>query len=360
MQEKIAVLYIDDEIQYLHAFRAAFRMDYEVYIAESADKARQILANQPIFIVIASQRLPKETGIELLESIVYAHPHTMRILLTSHTDIQTVIDAANLGNVFRYLHKPWKEEDIRTAIRQAIEMQHVREQLILKNKELELAYAELDKFVYGTSHDMRSPLMSIVGVLKLAKIEGDYFKAKAYFNVIQESVDRLDDFLKNIINYYQNKRISLQVSEIDLKDMIDFCIQNQLQNEVSEIKFEVEIDQGVPFISDKLKLGIAISNIISNGIKYQDQTKSKKELSINVKVDAMRATIRIKDNGIGIKEVEIENIFKLFYRATNLNTGSGIGLYVAKDAINQLQGTLEVQSIYGQGSIFELKIPNQA
>jgi signal transduction histidine kinase len=207
---------------------------------------------------------------------------------------------------------------------------------------------------------MRSPLMSILGVIKIARLEGNQSNTKAYFDMIEESVDRLDGFIKNIIDYYQNKRINLHYSEIDFQDMVDFCIQNQLQNAPSEINFNVEIAQTLPFTSDKLKLGIAISNLISNGIKYQDHSKTKKELSVKVTVDATRATIRIEDNGIGIQEGETENIFKIFYRATNRNPGSGIGLYVVKDAIDQLNGTIEVQSTYGQGSIFELKIPNQA
>lgn len=360
MQGKIAVLYIDDERHNLYAFRATFRIDYELYIAESADEARQILANHAISIVVADQRMPKETGIEFFESIMRTHPHVMRILLTGYTDIQAVINAVNLGNVFRYLQKPWKEEEIRTAISQAYEIYHAREQLIIKNKDLELAYSELDKFVYSASHDMRSPLMSILGVIKIARLEGNQSNTKAYFDMIEESVDRLDGFIKNIIDYYQNKRINLQFSEIDFQDMVAFCIQNQLQNAPSEINFNVEVAQVLPFTSDKLKLGIAISNLINNGIKYQDHSKSRKELSVKVTVDATRATIRIEDNGIGIQEEETENIFKIFYRATNRNPGSGIGLYVVKDAIDQLNGTIEVQSTYGQGSIFELKIPNQA
>lgn len=359
MQGKIAVLYIDDERHNLYAFRASFRIEYEVFIAESADEARQILQNHNIPVVIADQRMPKETGIEFFESIMSSHPHVMRILLTGYTDIQAVISAVNLGNVFRYLQKPWKEEEIRTAITQAFEIYHAREQLIQKNKELELAYSELDKFVYSASHDMRSPLMSILGVVKLARMEGDYTNTKAYFNMIEESVDRLDSFIKNIIDYYRNKRISLHNSEIDFQDMVNFCIQNQLLNEKTEINFKVEVDQKLPFTSDKLKLGIAISNLISNGIKYQDQGKRTKELSVNIKVEPTKAIIRIQDNGIGIQASENENIFKMFYRATNMNPGSGIGLYVVKDAVDQLKGSIEVKSVYGEGSTFELVIPNQ-
>ncbi|MDP2187883.1 MAG: hybrid sensor histidine kinase/response regulator [Sphingobacteriaceae bacterium] len=360
MMGKIAVLYIDDERHNLYAFRATFRLEYEVFIAESAEEARQLLRNHQIPIVIADQRMPKETGIEFFESIMSTHPQVMRILLTGYTDIQAVINAVNLGNVFRYLQKPWKEEEIRTAITQAYEIYQTRAQLVIKNKELELAYSELDKFVYSASHDMRSPLMSILGVVKLARMEGDFTNTKAYFSMIEESVERLDGFIKSIIDYYRNKRNSFHPSEIDFKDMVDFCIQNQLHLEETDLNFKINIDQKQSFVSDKLKLGIALSNLISNGIKYQDHNKTEKQVSIDIKVDAQKATIRIADNGIGIKEGEVEKIFRMFYRATNMNPGSGIGLYIVKDAVEQLAGSITVESIYGQGSTFELNIPNQS
>lgn len=214
--KKIKVLYVDDERHNLYAFRAAFRLDFEIFLAESAEKGREILEQYTIPVIIADQRMPKETGIEFFETIKGKYPLSMRILLTGYTDIQAVISAVNIGNIYRYLQKPWKEEEIRTAILNAFELYNSRFQLVEKNIELEKAYNELDKFVYSASHDMRSPLMSILGIVRLAKMEMSHEQSMPYFEMIEESVTRLDDFIKNIINYYKNNRIALEINEIAL------------------------------------------------------------------------------------------------------------------------------------------------
>lgn len=355
-EQKIAVLYIDDERHNLYAFRAAFRTDYDIYLAEGGEEARQILAEKTIPIIIADQRMPKETGIEFFESIKESQPYAMRILLTGYTDIQAVISAVNLGNIYRYLQKPWREEEIRQAIESAYEIYDSRIQLISKNTELEKAYSELDKFVYSASHDMRSPLMSILGVVRLAKMEEHSANSLQYFDMIESSVLRLDEFIKNIIGYYKNNRIDLSLETIGLQDMIEGSISALPESQHSEWK--IEIHQSAPLVSDRLKLEIILHNLLSNAIKFKQAGKVA-EVSISANVDAHWVDIWIKDNGIGISPEDYEKIFRMFYRATNRNPGSGIGLYVTKDAVVRLNGNISVQSSPQEGSTFHIRFPNR-
>lgn len=355
-EQKIAVLYIDDERHNLYAFRAAFRTDYDIYLAEGGEEARQILAEKTIPIIIADQRMPKETGIEFFESIKESQPYAMRILLTGYTDIQAVISAVNLGNIYRYLQKPWREEEIRQAIESAYEIYDSRIQLISKNTELEKAYSELDKFVYSASHDMRSPLMSILGVVRLAKMEEHSANSLQYFDMIESSVLRLDEFIKNIIGYYKNNRIDLSLETIGLQDMIEGSIAALPESQHSEWK--IEIHQSAPLVSDRLKLEIILHNLLSNAIKFKQAGKVA-EVSISANVDAHWVDIWIKDNGIGISPEDYEKIFRMFYRATNRNPGSGIGLYVTKDAVVRLNGNISVQSSPQEGSTFHIRFPNR-
>lgn len=355
-EQKIAVLYIDDERHNLYAFRAAFRTDYDIYLAEGGEEARQILAEKTIPIIIADQRMPKETGIEFFESIKESQPYAMRILLTGYTDIQAVISAVNLGNIYRYLQKPWREEEIRQAIESAYEIYDSRIQLISKNTELEKAYSELDKFVYSASHDMRSPLMSILGVVRLAKMEEHSANSLQYFDMIESSVLRLDEFIKNIIGYYKNNRIDLSLETIGLQDMIEGSVAALPESQHSEWK--IEIHQSAPLVSDRLKLEIILHNLLSNAIKFKQAGKVA-EVSISANVDAHWVDIWIKDNGIGISPEDYEKIFRMFYRATNRNPGSGIGLYVTKDAVVRLNGNISVQSSPQEGSTFHIRFPNR-
>jgi len=130
--QHIHILYIDDEINNLTAFKAAFRRLYTVYTAASALEAEQLLAEHEIHIIISDQRMPKMTGIEFFETILDKYPEPIRILLTGYADINAVIDAINKGQVYKYFSKPWNEEELKHNIEKAYEVFSLRRE----NKEL--------------------------------------------------------------------------------------------------------------------------------------------------------------------------------------------------------------------------------
>lgn len=140
----ISILYVDDEPNNLVAFKANFRTYYKVFTAESAELGRQILKENKIHIIITDQRMPKETGVEFLESIIKEYPDPIRILLTGFADIETVVEAINKGQVYRYIMKPFNEADLKITIDNAFEIYSLREenkellrQLMLANEQLE-------------------------------------------------------------------------------------------------------------------------------------------------------------------------------------------------------------------------------
>ena len=143
-EEKIKILYVDDEENNLQAFKATFRRDYKIFLAISAKVGEEILAKEDIDIIITDQRMPEKTGVEFLESIIPIHPRPIRLLLTGYTDIQAVIDAINKGQVYHYLTKPWEEDYLRTVIKNAFEVYSLRrenerltEALLKANEQLE-------------------------------------------------------------------------------------------------------------------------------------------------------------------------------------------------------------------------------
>jgi DNA-binding NtrC family response regulator len=139
------VLYVDDEINNLNSFKAAFRRDFEIYTAQSAREGRKVLDSNEIGVIITDQRMPGMTGIEFLESILAVYPDTIRILLTGFSDMNAVMDAINRGQVYKYLVKPWQNDELKLYIQNALEIYHLRREnkdlahkLQLANKELEL------------------------------------------------------------------------------------------------------------------------------------------------------------------------------------------------------------------------------
>ena len=142
---QFGVLYVDDEIHNLNSFKAAFRRDFNIYVAQSAREGRRVLDQNEIAVIVTDQRMPGMTGIEFLESIIPVYPDTIRILLTGFSDINAVMDAINRGQVYKYLVKPWADEELKMYIQNAMEIYHLRREnrdLALKldqaNKQLEI------------------------------------------------------------------------------------------------------------------------------------------------------------------------------------------------------------------------------
>ncbi len=140
----INVLYVDDEANNLNSFRAGFRRLFNVFTAESAEEGRKILEVEDIHVIITDQRMPVTTGIEFLESIISDFPDPIRMLLTGYADINAVIDAINKGQVYKYIQKPWMDEDLRINIEKAFEIYTLRkenrdltEKLLTANQQLE-------------------------------------------------------------------------------------------------------------------------------------------------------------------------------------------------------------------------------
>lgn len=140
----IGVLYIDDEVNNLNSFKAAFRRDFEIFTASSAKEGRKILDSQEIGVIITDQRMPGMTGIEFLESILPVYPDTIRILLTGFSDINAVMDAINRGQVYKYLVKPWQNDELKMYIENALEIYNLRKENKELARKLNAAYAELD------------------------------------------------------------------------------------------------------------------------------------------------------------------------------------------------------------------------
>ena len=143
-QTKSKILYIDDEVHNLNALRASFRRDYEIFTAISAEAGRKILEGNEINVIITDQRMPGVTGIEFLESILDEYPDPPRILLTGYADINAVIDAINKGSVYKYVQKPWDDDELRTTINSALELYMLNKQkedltkkLLITNEQLE-------------------------------------------------------------------------------------------------------------------------------------------------------------------------------------------------------------------------------
>ncbi|XZF13423.1 hybrid sensor histidine kinase/response regulator [Chitinophagaceae bacterium MMS25-I14] len=361
MQGKIKVLYIDDEINNLHSFRAAFRHDYQVLTSGTTDEAVNQLRSHPdIAVIISDQRMPNKTGVEFFEEIRNDFSLPVRMLITGYTDVEAVIEAINRGQIFRYIKKPWSEMDVKSAIEEGYSYYVTTSLLAEKNKELQKAYNELDKFAYSVTHDLRSPILSVLGAINIAKTTEDPKEVQEMVDLMEKAMHKLDNFIHNIHDYYNLRRGELEIKEINFPDLIDQLKDIfDLSSKTNDITFTIDQDIKGGFRSDETSLLIILNNLLSNAFKYQKKNTEGKFVKLDIAVHDNILTIAVSDNGIGIHENYLQYIFDMFYRATTEEFGSGFGLYNVKDALTKLGGEIDVTSRKDEGTTFKLTIPGK-
>jgi len=360
--QKIKVLYLDDEPNNLICFMATFRFDFTIFIAPDIPKAYEyLIANPDISVIVADQRMPIKTGVEFFEEIRLLFPNPVRMLITAYADIEAVIDAVNKGCIFRYIRKPWEDEDIKFAIEEAHKFFLSNSLLTAKNIELQAAYDELGKFAYSVTHDLRGPLLSVLGALEVSKDMNTVEELKDILGMMEVAIKKLDEFIKNIHEYYTLKKGIVVLEDIDFNAMLnDMSGLFKIAGKMEHIQFNCQVNQTQPFQSDVVSLKIILNNLLSNAFKYQRKNETDKYVDISIDVTNNVATIIVKDNGIGIHDKHINNIFSMFYRATTEQSGSGFGLYNVKDALNKLKGEVEVNSSLNIGTTFKVTIPGKS
>lgn len=225
-----------------------------------------------------------------------------------------------------------------------------------KNDQLVKINEELDRFIYSVSHDLRSPLSSVQGLVALGKISSDEEEMKKCFTLIGERIKAQEFFINEIIDIYRNNRVELKLEKIQLRKLIEEIVEEtSFTPGVDDIRFKIEINDDLEFVSDKIRLKSLMFNLIGNAIKYHDPNKTNKFIKVSATRSEEVVIINIEDNGKGIGEEHLPKIFNMFYRASTDSKGSGLGLYIVKEAVAKLKGTITAESTLGKGTQFTLR-----
>jgi PAS domain S-box-containing protein len=228
-----------------------------------------------------------------------------------------------------------------------------------RENELIRSNLQLDQVIYKTTHDLKAPLMSALSLVNIAEQAPDIEKDR-YITLIRKSLMKLNLFIEEMNNFYRVDKLEIQCEKINLVEVLHEELEHLHQHdEESFIQFDIEIEEQQEFYSDKMRLRTVVTNILSNAIKYQDHKKENPFIKIVAKVDDKNLNLCIEDNGIGIDPAHQGKIFDLFFRATDRAEGSGLGLFIVKDTIDRLSGTIRVKSVVGAGTTFLVQIPNQ-
>jgi PAS domain S-box-containing protein len=218
---------------------------------------------------------------------------------------------------------------------------------------------ELDSFVYKASHDLKAPLRSIMGLIKLARLENQDEVQHNYLNMMSKSVSSLDQFIKDLTQFSRNNRLDIEAKLIDFDALVLEALNNlQFFDHADKVKIYKKFNASVNFYSDLTRISTILNNLISNAFKYHRFENNNPYINIEIETTFEFAEIKIQDNGQGIDSRYLGRIFEMFYRASELSYGSGLGLYIVKNAVTRLDGEIRVSSVLNEGSEFTVKLPN--
>lgn len=225
------------------------------------------------------------------------------------------------------------------------------EQLLVRNN-------ELNNFVYKVSHDLRAPLLSVKGLINLMGMEKTHDMQDKYIGMIEKRVERLDEFIRDILSHSRNLNTEISIGEVDMEEILENCFaQMQYHTNAKRIEKKIVV-KGAKLFSDSKRLQEVLRNLISNAVIYSSKERENSFIHVNVRCGTKTCKIIVEDNGLGIKKAYLDKIFGMFYRANDKVEGSGIGLYIVEQSVQKLGGKVKVESKLNKGATFTITLPN--
>ena len=288
---------------------------------------------------------------ELIRWIYHSHDPTLIDQLNSSTNhwifVSSLLGCILIGRIF--------VESRRNVERQ---MAKVLEDLKHKNQELEQANADLERFAFVASHDLKTPLRNInnfLGLIERRLPQPIPLELQEYLQIASNNARHMYFLIEDILQYSRLDK-QPEVFVIDL-NLIARRAKMQLSDYIEESGAEILVEELPHIVGNEGQLELLFQNLFENGIKYNEAEVPQVKISGEV-IDG-RNIIRIVDNGIGIEDIYQNKIFDMFYRLHTQDRyeGTGIGLAICKKIVEKNKGKISLNSQFGQGTTFVLDFP---
>jgi signal transduction histidine kinase len=362
-----ALLVVDDEIEALRALERELRPVCVVHPARSAAEALQVLRQHPIQVVLSDQRMAGLTGTQLLEIVRREFPDRIRLLFTAYADVRAVIEAINVGGVYRYLPKPWDRDALALTIREAFERHRLEEEsrgllaeLSRKNRELEVRDGLRQEFVAMAAHDVRNMLGVVKGFsgVLVARSEGAEARCARRIDESASSVVQiLDDLLGATV--IERGDLRLDARDTDLVALVSrvvgWC---EPVAEEGRARMTIEVSAAPPLVPcDPARIERVLGNLLHNALKF-----SPPDTAVRVGVERCADSVRVTvtDHGVGIQPADLPKVFSKYWCASSSTRGVrgvGLGLAICKIFVERHGGTIGVESEPGHGATFWFTLP---
>lgn len=374
-REASRILYIDDDVGNLEVLRATCEDTFVVDTASAGAEGLALLRSREYAVLLADQRMPGMTGVEVLERAREIAPDTERILITAYSDITDAIAAINRGHVRRYLRKPWDPDELIATLRDAAEMFENRrrlERLEGQLRESERVYA-LGVIAAGIAHELRNPVSVLSARISLTR--GKLDKVRSAIEAVGAgpeaigAVDVAHEFLESAskaaeqiteitrgIELGQRRRDEEQ--DADLRDVLRQTVRTMRGSLLKKATLELEEGEPAWVRGSPTKLGQITLNLLVNALQALpgDRPRAENRIRVDVAPEAGRVRLTVEDNGPGIPPDVLERVFDPFF-TTKVQGGTGLGLPISKRIVEELGGTLEAENAEGGGARFVVRLP---
>lgn len=357
MNTGYSIMYIDDEEPNLIAFKAIFRREFNIILAQDTKEALDLLNENPdIKVIISDNRMHGRSGIEFFESILNIHPDPVRIILTGFADQNAMMDSINRARVFRFLSKPWNEYDLRQTINSAVEIYETRLELRKKQDILENNLSEVNKFILSASNEMRSTLVSMHGIVRLLMNGQSELTPEQFLPLLDKGILQIDIQLRNIIDHYNNGRSLSKNELVDIEKSVDMAVKHfdsLSDRDIFNLRFRKEGFCEV--YTDSFKIQLIFFNLITFIVNHKPEGSDQIEIDVEVSTTEKGVEIIFTDNGREIDSDTSTSIFDLLKSGKGKNS---IPLFLVKETIKELGGSIEIDSVPKAGTSYTIQLQN--
>lgn len=355
---KHTILCVDDEIDNVEALERIFRKKYTVLKAVSAAEGLALIKKNKVSLIISDQRMPRKTGVEFLKESIEYHPDAIRILLTGYTDVESIIDAINSGEVYRYITKPWDPVDLANTVDKAIERYELSAELKDKNAALEKAYSELktlddakNNFMILINHELKTPLTVILSFLELLKETHLDADQKKYLSRISTSSEKLKTIIDDVLSFVSAETGLMKVNKkkVSAHKLIDELVK-KYTHEAQNKKQSFVLSKGdADLRADPLIISAALDRLMNNAIRFG---KEGTDIEIDIQpAEKGHIELSITNEGPSLSSKAIEKIMKPFTLDEDIfkhSQGLGLGLSLTQALLKRHSSQLKIDCPKGR------------
>ena len=373
--KRFPVLYVDDERGNLLVFKHTFDEEFTVLTASSAREALEILAREPVAVLVTDQRMPEMSGVELAERVTESHPDVVRMILTAYSDVNAAVDAINRGQVWRYLAKPWRGDELASMLRAAMEIFHMAGTIAeLQLRMLQSERLALVGFVAaGVAHDLKSPLACLLSNLESMQRDVSYVERLASAHpeaqpVVQEMQDIVIDcreetrhmqaFVESMRGLAAGGKPARRES-VDLTALTHSAVRLCKSEVLRRARLSLDLPTAGPWVTgDPAQLAQVVLNLLVNAAQaIAPGRMSKNDVRLSITQEGASAVIVVRDTGKGIAAADLPHVFDAFYTTKAESGGTGLGLAIVKQIVTDHGGEITVESPPEQGAVLTIKLP---